>query len=836
MHQRARTVRAGGGGMPRAREAPESRHWRTERCGVGLLPVCNFGHGVHRDLPSIQWLSVLMPTKVSTVIGDESVEELRRELAEAREQQVATAEILRVISSTPTDLPHVFAQIAASAASLCDAYDAVIFQADGDLLRLVAHHGPISTPSSFSLTRGVSLGRAVLDRQPIHIANLQAETDEYPEGSGRAQRLGVRTVLNVPLIRLGKSIGVIGIRRTEVRQFTDREIELLKTFADQAVIAIENTRLFEAEQARTRELTESLEYQTAISEVLSVISHSPDQLQPVLDVITETSVRLCRATHGHVRLLREDGAYHIAAHQIPDAELLKLMQENPFRPGMDSVAGRVALQGVTVHVADVGTDPFVSGFQRRISHKVKTAMGVPLKQGGRVVGIISVWHTHVQPFTERHIKLVETFADQAVIAINNVGLFEEVQARTMQLQESLRQQAGTADVLKTISRSAFDLQRVLDTLTEAAARLCGADKGLIRRREGGNYVLASTYGFSDEFKQWIASTVLATGRGSIVGRVALERKTVHIADVFNEPDWESGDWQRLGDFRSMIGTPLLRDGDMLGILVLHRTQAAPFTEKQIELVETFADQAVIAIENTRMFNEIVQQSQELEIASQHKSQFVANMSHELRTPLAAILGYAELMQEGFYEPQGPQSLAALSRIRSNGKHLLGLINTVLDIAKIESGQFKLNLGEYALENVVETVRSATESLAENKKLVLQTEITKGLPLGLGDEQRLTQVLLNLVGNAIKFTDAGEVRITARTADGHFAITVADTGPGIPHETPGTHLRTVPPGRQLQHQGQGRHWVGAGHRQTDRGNARRPHLGKVDTGPGCHLPA
>jgi signal transduction histidine kinase len=227
----------------------------------------------------------------------------------------------------------------------------------------------------------------------------------------------------------------------------------------------------------------------------------------------------------------------------------------------------------------------------------------------------------------------------------------------------------------------------------------------------------------------------------------------------------------------------------MGVLALTRSEVRPFTDKQIELITTFADQAVIAIENTRLFEEVRARTAELaktvedlEIASQHKSQFVANMSHELRTPLAAILGYAELMQEGFYEPLGQKSLDALTRIRSNGKHLLGLINTVLDIAKIESGQFTLNMAEYAIESVVETVRSATESLAQNKKLALKTEVAKSLPVGLGDEQRLTQVLLNLVGNAIKFTDAGEVRVTAKAVSGHFNVSVADTGPGIPeHE-------------------------------------------------------
>jgi signal transduction histidine kinase len=416
-------------------------------------------------------------------------------------------------------------------------------------------------------------------------------------------------------------------------------------------------------------------------------------------------------------------------------------------------------------------------------------LAVPLVHAGEAIGVILIRRAEVRPFTERQIELVNTFADQAVIAIENTRLFEEVQARTRELQEALEYQTATSEVLKVISRSAFELQLVIDTLVESAARLCDGDAWLFRRH-GDAYYWAASYGFSPEhherIKAYFKQRTYVAGRGGTTTRAALEGRVVHIVDVLADPEFTYTEEHKIAGFRTTLAVPLLRDGLTIGVLTLTRSEVRPFTENQIELITTFADQAVIAIENARLFEEVQARTSELaktvedlEIASQHKNQFVANMSHELRTPLAAILGYAELIQEGFYEPQGPKSLDALTRIRSNGKHLLGLINTVLDIAKIESGQFTLNMSEYAIVSVVETVRAATESLAQNKKLTLTTSVDKALPIGLGDEQRLTQVLLNLVGNAIKFTDAGEVSIAAGARNGHFAVSVTDTGPGIP---------------------------------------------------------
>ena len=717
----------------------------------------------------------------------------KRELQEALEQQTATADVLKVISRSALDLQRVLDALVESAARLCDAHDAAILQVLGDSLRPVAHHGqiPLAGPVgqfTIPLERGLITARAVIDRRTIHVADILAEGDEYPAARTHALQLGFRTALGVPLVHAGVALGVIFIRRTAVCPFTERQIELVNTFADQAVIAIENTRLFEAEQASRRELQESLEYQTAMSQVLSVISRSPSDLQPVLDVIVETAARLCQADIADFRLLR-DGLYHIAATTVNEPTRVRTLRDNPIAPGRSSVVGRVALEQRTVHVPDIHADPEYNYAPGPTFPGMRAILGVPLLRGGEVIGAIVLFNSNVKSFSQKQIALVTTFANQAVIAIENTRLFEAEQASKRELQESLEQQTATAEVLKVISRSALDVQKVLDALVESAARLCNAYDAAIFQVFGDSIRLVAHHG-QIPMGGPVGQLTFPLARGLISGRVVLDRRTIQVADMLVEADEYPGSLKtarQLG-YRTALGVPLIHAGEAIGAILIRRTVVRQFTDRQIELVNTFADQAVIAIENTRLFEEVQARTRELvktvddlELASQHKSQFVANMSHELRTPLAAILGYAELMQEGFYEPLGQKSLDALTRIRSNGKHLLGLINTVLDIAKIESGQFTLNMAEYALESVLETVRSATESLAQNKKLLLKTDVAKSLPIGLGDEQRLTQVLLNLVGNAIKFTDAGEVRVSAKAVNGHFAVTVADTGPGIPEE-------------------------------------------------------
>jgi signal transduction histidine kinase len=756
------------------------------REGIGAIAI----NGPRANLLSEKQIALLKTFADQAVIAIENTrlfeaeQASKRELQESLEHQTATSDVLGVIAASPTNIQPVLQTLVESSCRLCGAYDGIILLRDGDWLQVKAHHGPIPTnPDKRKITRDWVNGRCVTDGVQIHLRDLQAESTEYPEGAALAQRLGARTILSTPLVREGEAIGAIMMRRDEVRPFSDKQIALVETFAAQAVIAIENTRLFEAEQASKHELQESLEYQTATADVLEVISTSPNDVKPVLKAIALTSGRLCQAEDAHIFLL-SDGEYRLVAVNNPDKEWVQVLSDNPLTAETrGSVTARAIREKRVLHIEDTQADPeHAEGLLSRQPRR--TVISVPLLREKEVIGAITLNRRTVNPFTPRQTALLETFADQAVIAIENTRLFEEVQRRTADLEASLQQQVATADVLKVISRSAFNLQLVLDALVESAAKLCSGDDVSIFQLEAANLIRVAHYG---SLRSPPAQVVPAV-HGTTAGRSLLERRPIHVADLQTETEEypEGSKLARELGHRTILVVPLLREGDPLGVMALRRNNILPFSDKQVDLVQTFADQAVIAIENTRLLEQLQTRTRELaktiedlEIASQHKSQFVANMSHELRTPLAAILGYAELMQEGFYEAQGPKSMDALTRIRSNGKHLLGLINTVLDIAKIESGQFTLNMAEYDVQSIVETVRSATESLAQNKKLTLKTDVAKSLPFGLGDEQRLTQVLLNLVGNAIKFTDTGEVQVSAAVANGAFTVSVADSGPGIP---------------------------------------------------------
>ena len=722
-----------------------------------------------------------------------TVAELNRQLDEAHQREAASADLLKLISRSALDLQAVLDAVAESAASVCGAKDAQIFRIHGDSLRMVASFGRLPVLDGFEegirINRDWVTGRSVVDRGTVQVRDLAAVSEtEFPQGSDYARRFGHRTTLATPLVREGSPIGAILIRRNEVRPFSDRQIKLLETFADQVVIAIENARLFYEVQTRTQELKEALEQQTATAEILRVISNSPTDTQPVFDTIMQSAVRLCGARYALVYRLEGEMLQLVGHHNFSPGALEPFRRTLPHQLSESgTLVAQAMLSGKVVVIDDIERDARVSASVRELARSAgyRSVITVPMMREGRPLGAVALTRSDERggpsPFSREQIRLLETFADHVGIAIENTRLFEEVQTKTRELTESLEYQSATSDVLGVISRSKFDLQPVLDAIVETAGRLCQAENALIFKLDDGEFRLAAAKSADAEHLQLLLRNPPRLDRGSIAGRAAIECTAIHIPDVTLNSEYAMRDAQRLGKYRTMLGIPLLREGVPIGVILLHRSVVKPYTDKEIDLVTTFADQAVIAIENTRLFEQIAQKSRELEIASQHKSRFVANMSHELRTPLAAILGYAELMQEGFYEPQGKKSLDALTRIRSNGKHLLGLISTVLDIAKIESGQFSLNLTEYAMESVVEAVRAATKSLAETKKLALKTDNATRLPVGLGDEQRLTQVLLNLVGNAIKFTDSGGVRITATAMNGHFTVAVTDTGPGMPPE-------------------------------------------------------
>jgi two-component system NtrC family sensor kinase len=631
--------------------------------------------------------------------GDRSdpVARLRSELEEARQQQSATASVLKVMSATIGDLDAVFRSVVENSVVLCGADRAIIFRFDGQVLRVAAafnapaevmnwmERNPIS-PGDYSVA-----ARAALNKRTCHVTDVRADSQHTYQAKDIEE---FRTVLGVPILTNDHLLGVLLLYRTKVKAFEDRQINLVEVFADQAAIAIENTRLFNEVQARTKDLQESLQQQTATADVLKVISRSVFDLQTILDTLVESAARLCEAEMAFIHR-REGEQYRAAATFGFAPEFWAFMQSHPITPGRGSIAGRVALERQVIQIEDVAVDPEYTLRQATSLARQHTTLGVPLLREKELIGVIVLARQRVQIFTEKQIALVATFADQAVIAIENARLFDEVQARTRDLTESLQQQTATADVLKVISRSAFDLPTVLQALIESVTRLVAADEAIITRRKDGAFYRAESVGFSDEFLKFVRAVPVVPERGSAVGRALLEGVVVHIPDVEADPEYTFDSAQRLGYYRSLLAVPMLREGTPVGVILLTRKEPRAFIAKQIELATTFADQAAIAIENVRLFDEVQARTEELAASLDNLrtaqdrlvqteklaslGQLTAGIAHEIKNPLNFVNNFSALSAELTDELNDVLKPAALSnKIREEVDELTKLLKVNLE--------------------------------------------------------------------------------------------------------------------------------------------------------------
>ena len=589
---------------------------------------------------------------------------LFNETSEALERQTATAEILKVIASSPSDVQPVFEAIANSAKRLLGAFSTTVLRFFGDELHLVAFT-PTNSAADEALKTSfprllAEFPTFALVRNGATVQFPDIEAEDVPLPNKELGRLrGFRSVLFTPLMNQGIPVGMISVTCAEPGAFAAHHIQLLQTFADQAVIAIENVRLFDEVQAKTRDLTEALTYQTGSANILKVIASSPTDVGPVLNAIVESACELCEANDAVV-FLKDGDRLRYGAHHGP----IPVVFDEQGVISRNYVAGRSVIDKMPIHVHDVFSEegaefPVAREFSR--SGGIRGILCVPLLRENESIGTILLRRTEVHPFNDKQIALLQTFADQAVIAIGNVRLFDEVQAKTRDLSEALQQQTATSDVLKVISRSAFNLQAVLDTLVESAARLCESDKGVIFKRDGDLYRWSANFGNPPELETFAKANPFKPGRYAVTSRVALEGKTFHVADVLADPEYGASQYQKLGGYRTILCVPMLREGVPIGVFALTRSEVKPFTERQVELVQGFADQAVIAIENVRLFDEVQARTRELAASldelrtTQDRliqteklaslGQLTAGIAHEIKNPLNFVNNFAALSAE-----------------------------------------------------------------------------------------------------------------------------------------------------------------------------------------------
>jgi len=708
-------------------------------------------------------ISLLQTFADQAVIAIENVR-LFNETKEALERQTATAEILKVISGSPTNLQPVFDCIAQRAAALSSAKYVYVTTFDGRLIQMGAAHGPGADAHRkhypMQPSMGTLAGRVVLTQRSVAISDMLA--DPTYEQKESVATIGFRCGLGVPMIREGQVVGCIVAAREETGAFPDKVVELLKTFADQAVIAIENARLF-------NETKEALDQQTAIAQILRVISGSPTDVKPVLDAIAERAARLCDASAASMYLIEGDALRHLAS-KGPSPDAVTHVETLPIDRA--TMTGRAVLERRTIHVPDlleVGDEyPRSREIGQRQGHR--TVVVIPLLRDGNPFGAILLRRNDVRAFSDREIALLRTFGDQAAIALENVRLFNET-------KEALEQQRASGEVLSSISNSIADTSPVFETILASCERLFAGRIGVIDLvGDDGLVQLAAYHGPHQDRVRAIYPHAVDTSSGT--GTAIATRAVVHYPNVSDVPEMARRSFE-VFDIQAAIGAPMIWEGRGIGAIWVARDRSGPFSEKEIALLKTFADQAVIAIQNARLFHEIDDKSRQLEIANKHKSEFLASMSHELRTPLNAVIGFSEVLLERLFGDLNEKQEDYLKDIHSSGRHLLSLINDILDLSKIEAGRMEIEASSFDVAAAISNALTLIRERAQQHGIALSHDVEPSLGALVADERKFKQILLNLLSNAVKFTpDGGRIDVTARLVDGAAEIAVRDTGIGI----------------------------------------------------------
>jgi two-component system, NtrC family, sensor kinase len=704
-----------------------------------------------------------------------------RDLTTALDKQTATSDILRVISQAQTDVQPVFDAIVNSAVRLCGGLYGFVSRFDGELIHVAAQHnytpeGLDALPQMYPMRPGrqTATARAILTRAVVHIEDALNDPEYAHQDFARAG--GWRGMLAVPMMHEENPIGAILVIRGHPGPFAETQIQLLKTFADQAVIAIENVRLF-------NETKDALERQTATSEILRVISSSPTDVQPVFDAIVRSASLLCGGEHAIVT--RYDGELlHLAAQHNPRPRAAEETEALfPQRPRRDaSLSARALVDARVVHVPDVESEelePSVRDAYRRM--RLQALIAVPMVHEGRPIGVVSVSRGTPGPFSDRQIALLRTFADQAVIAIENVRLFKELQAKTQDLTRSVGQLTALGEVGRAVS-STLDLETVLSTIVSRAIQLSGTDGGSVYEYDEATeeFSLRASRDLPEAYVEQVRDTRPRKGEGA-VGRVAQTREPVQIVDISDATAYESRVRNVLLQMglRALLAVPLIAEDHLVGALIVMRKRTGSFAEEEIALLQTFATQSALAIQNARLFLEIEDKSHQLEVASQHKSEFLANMSHELRTPLNAIIGFSEVLSERMFGELNEKQEEYLKDIYASGTHLLSLINDILDLSKIEAGRMELELSDFHLPTALDSALTLVRERAGRRSIALHMNVDNRLGQIQADERKVRQVVLNLLSNAIKFTpEGGRIEVAAAPKDGFVEVSVSDTGMGI----------------------------------------------------------